>query len=191
MLINNPNMLYPDCQIETSLPRAPLPGFSYVLTQPIIVDYHEYMRMRISRNCSKEMQGHPQTRQRRLLLEIIRDTKGHIDAKELFKLAVNKDDSISPATVYRSLNLFKELGLIDEKRLGQSRCYYEVKHSPQHQHLVCSGCGKVIDFECPLSEMADKVRREQGFIVTKAEVYLEGQCSQCASDGTIKYLIRV
>jgi Fur family ferric uptake transcriptional regulator len=137
------------------------------------------MQMRLSRNNENEMQGHPQTKQRQLLLEIIREAEGHIDAKELFKLASDKDDSISHATVYRSLKLFKELGLVDEKRLGLAHCYYEVKGSSQHQHLVCHKCGKVIDFECPLSEMVDKVRREQGFAVTKAEVYLEGYCQSC------------
>jgi Fur family ferric uptake transcriptional regulator len=142
--------------------------------------YYNYMRMILNRNYSNEMQGHPQTKQRRLLLELIREANGHIDAKELFKVAVNKDSSISPATVYRSLKLFKELDIIDEKRLGQAHCYYEIKHSIQHQHLVCSGCRKVIDFDCPLSELVDKVNREHGFTVTKAEVYLEGYCSECA-----------
>jgi Fur family ferric uptake transcriptional regulator len=143
------------------------------------IDYDTYMRMRINRNNVTEMKGHPQTRQRHLILDLIRTTNGHVDAKSLFKLAVDKDSSISPATVYRSLNLFKQLGLIDEKRLGQARCYYEAKHSPQHQHLVCSECGKVIDFDCPLSEMIEKVNHEHGFIVTRAEVYLEGRCAQC------------
>ena len=136
--------------------------------------------MRSNRKYSEEMQGHPQTRQRDLLLELIREADGHIDAKELFRLAVSKNSSISPATVYRSLALFKQLGLVDEQRLGQARCYYEIKHSPQHQHLVCSGCGKVIDFECPLTDLVEKVKHEHGFTVTKAEVYLEGHCSDCA-----------
>ncbi len=144
--------------------------------------YDEYMRMRINRNSASEMQGHPQTKQRQFLLELIRETEGHVDARELFRMAAGKDSSISPATVYRSLNLFKQLGLIDEKRLGQARCYYEARHSPQHQHLVCSGCGKVIDFECPLSDMIEKVKREHGFTVTRAEVYLEGYCSQCVEE---------
>ncbi|HJX36076.1 MAG TPA: transcriptional repressor [Dehalococcoidales bacterium] len=138
------------------------------------------MRMIINRNKTIDMKGHPHTRQRQILLQIIRETDRHIDAKELFKLAVNRDNSISAATVYRSLKLFKELELIDEKRLGQSRCYYEIKRSPQHQHLVCSGCGKVVDFNCPLSEMIKKVKDEKGFVVTKAEVFLEGYCSECS-----------
>lgn len=137
------------------------------------------MRMRINRNYLSDMQGHPRTRQRHLLLELIRETNGHIDAKELFRLASNKDKSISPATVYRSLNLFKQLGLIDEQRLGQAHCYYELKHSPQHQHLICSGCGKVIDFDCPLNDLVERVTKENNFTVTKAEVYLEGYCSDC------------
>jgi Fe2+ or Zn2+ uptake regulation protein len=144
--------------------------------------YYEYMRMRINRNYTGEMQGHPHTKQRHLLLELIREYKGHLDAKDLFRLAVNKDSTISPATVYRSLNLFKQLGLIDEQRLGQARCYYEMKHSRQHKHLVCNECGKVIDFECPLSEMVERVKRENNFIVTKAEVYLEGYCAECSKE---------
>jgi Fur family transcriptional regulator, ferric uptake regulator len=140
------------------------------------------MRMIINRNYLKEMQGHPQTKQRQLLLEIIYKSQGHLDAKELYRLASTKDGSISPATVYRSLNLFKQLGIINQQRLGQVRCTYEINRSSKHQHLVCSVCGKVIDFDCPLYGILEKVKTEQGFTVTKAEVYLEGYCSQCGSD---------
>lgn len=136
--------------------------------------------MRLSRNYSNEMRGHPQTKQRQLLLELISEAGGHIDAKELFRRASEKDTSISHATVYRSLNLFKQLGIIDEKRLGHIQCYYEIKQSIQHQHLVCRLCGKVIDFDCPLSEIVERVKQDKGFTVTKAEVYLEGYCAECA-----------
>jgi Fur family transcriptional regulator, ferric uptake regulator len=144
------------------------------------------MRMRINRNFNTTLQGRPQTKQRQLLLSLIREAGGHVDAKSLIKLALEKDSSISLATVYRSLNLFKELGLIDEKRLGHAQCYYELKQSVQHQHLVCSQCGKVFDFDCPLSEMIGKVKQEYGFVVTKAEVYFEGHCQDCAEVGDKK-----
>jgi Fe2+ or Zn2+ uptake regulation protein len=107
------------------------------------------------------------------------DIKGHVSAKELYRLASAKDNTISPATVYRCLNLFKQQGLIDEKHLGHSVCVYEMKGSLQDQHLVCSHCGKVIDFECPLSEMVQKIKNEMGFVVTRAEVYFEGCCVDC------------
>jgi Fur family ferric uptake transcriptional regulator len=128
----------------------------------------------------REIQGHSMTAQRRLLLELIRAAEGHLDAKELYRRASARDESISPATVYRSLNLFKGLGLVDEVRLGKVRCYYEVKQSPGHQHLICQGCGKVIEFQNQnFQKLIEAVRREHGFHVTKAELYLEGYCPGC------------
>jgi len=136
--------------------------------------------MRINRNQENSIQGHPLTVQRRLLLELLHKADEHIDAKELYRRASVRDRSISPATVYRSLNLFKQLGLVDERRLGKVRCYYELKHSPEHQHLVCQGCGKIIEFESSLvRKLVKGVQEEQGFKVTKAELYLEGYCLEC------------
>ena len=127
-----------------------------------------------------KMQGHFLTSQRRLLLDLIRDSEGHLDAKELYQRARARDESIGPATVYRSLNLFKELGLVDERRLGKLRCYYEIKQSPEHQHLLCQGCGKVIEFQNPhFQKLIKAVQREHGFKIAKAELYLEGYCPNC------------
>lgn len=126
------------------------------------------------------IQDRPLTNQRRLLLGLLRDAEGHIDAKELFRRASAMDESISLATIYRSLNLFKELELVDEMRLGKIRCYYEIKQSPEHQHLVCHGCGKVMEFQIPhFHKLIEAVRKEHGFKVTKAELYLEGYCREC------------
>ena len=141
------------------------------------------MKKELNNNQTSQMQGHPLTTQRRLLLELIRQAEGHIDAKELYRRASSKDKSASPATVYRSLNLFKQLGLVDERWLGKVHCYYEIKQAPEHQHLVCQGCGKVIEFDSPLiRKVVDKVQREHGFKVTKAELYLEGYCEHCEQE---------
>jgi len=131
-------------------------------------------------NQALQMKGHLLTAQRRLLLELIHDCEGHVDAKELYQRARARDESIGPATVYRSLNLFKQLGLVDERRLGRMRCYYEIKQSRQHQHLLCQGCGKVIEFQNPhFQRLIKTVQREHGFKITKAELYLEGYCPNC------------
>ncbi len=136
--------------------------------------------MSLNRKQDNPIQGHPLTAQRRLLLELLRDAQGHIDAKALYRRASAKDESISPATVYRTLNLFKELGLVDEMRLGKVRCYYEIKQSQGHQHLVCQGCGKVIEFQNPhFKKLINAVQREHRFNVKKAELYLEGYCPGC------------
>jgi Fur family ferric uptake transcriptional regulator len=136
--------------------------------------------MRLNLNQNDLTKRHLFTTQRRLLLELLQEADGHIDAKELYRRASARDRSISPATIYRSLNLFKQLGLIDERRLGKVCCYYEIKHPPEHQHLVCQGCGKVIEFESPLvRKLMDIVQEKYGFKATKAELYLEGCCQEC------------
>ena len=136
--------------------------------------------MSLNRKENNPFQGRPLTAQRRLLLELLRDAKGYTDAKELYRRASARDESISPATVYRTLNLFKELGLIDEMRLGKVRCYYEIKQSQGHQHMVCQGCGKIMEFQNPyFQKLIEAVQSEHGFNVRKAELYLEGYCSGC------------
>jgi len=136
--------------------------------------------MRLIRKQNELTKGYPITNQRGLLLKLLREAEGHINAKELYLRASARDQSISPATVYRSLNLFKQLGLIDARRLGKVSCYYEIKHSSEHQHLVCQGCGKVIEFESPLvRELMNTVQEKYGFKATKAELYLEGCCQEC------------
>ncbi len=137
--------------------------------------------MRNIRNgVSGAMVGHPVTAQRRLLFDLIREAGGHMDAKEIYRRASNKDESISLATVYRNLHLFKELGLVDERRLGQVRCYYGMKRSMENQYLVCKRCGKVVEFESHLvGELVARVQRECSFKVNKAELCLEGYCQEC------------
>lgn len=138
------------------------------------------MRMRNSRKITNEIKGRPLTAQRKLLLRLINKTGGHISAKELYRRASRKNESISLATVYRTLQLFKELGLVEERRLGQVYCHYEVKGSTDHQHLVCRSCGKVIEFESPLiSKLVEELRHEHGFSLTKIELYMEGYCRRC------------
>jgi len=137
------------------------------------------MIMRINRNSNIR----PLTPQRSLLLSTIREAGTHLDAKELYRRATEKDASISLATVYRSLRLFKEQGLIEERHLGQVRCSYEMKRLGEHQHLVCRGCRRVIEFESPLiRKLVAEVQQKNDFCVTRAELYLEGYCQKCKEE---------
>ena len=136
--------------------------------------------MRNIRNYDKPIEGYSLTSQRRLLLELISNAVGHIDAKELYRRASSTDTSISLATVYRNLRLFQRLGLVDERRLGQSSHCYEIRRSSRHQHFVCRDCGRVFEFQNPLTtELVGALQEEQGFSVTKAEFYFEGYCQHC------------
>jgi Fur family ferric uptake transcriptional regulator len=134
------------------------------------------------RNIIKQdrMEGHPVTAQRQLLMKLLSEVGGHIDARELYNRAALQDSSISLATVYRNLRLFRELGMVEERRLGRMRCCYELKSSSEHQHLVCRGCGKVIEFDTPLIQgMVEEIRKKHNFRLVKAELCLEGYCADC------------
>ena len=128
----------------------------------------------------RELKGQRVTTQRRLLLDLLRQSGGHLDADELYRLAKDRESRISLSTVYRSLRLFKELGLVDERRFAEEHYHYEAKGKRQHHHLVCLGCGKVIEFEHPvLGKVKEDVGRQSGFEIVGADVHMEGYCSDC------------
>ncbi len=136
--------------------------------------------MRNIRNIKNYMEGRLVTSQRQLLLRQIQKSGGYISAKELYRRASGKNKSISLATVYRTLRLFRELGLIEESNLGKVCCYYEIKKSSEHQHLVCRNCGNVIEFDSDLvRKIIERVQRDYDFKVTKTELYIEGYCKKC------------
>lgn len=140
--------------------------------------------MRISRNQPQIPRDRPATAQRRLLLDILRDAEGHLDAKELYRQASAKNPHISLATVYRTLRLFEELGLVDERRLDKVHCYYEIKRSSEHYHMTCTACGRVMDFESRVvNKLVDEVQRNSGFDVLRVVLYLEGCCRKCKQEG--------
>jgi len=120
------------------------------------------------------------TAQRALLLELLRHSSGHVDADELYRRARKKNSRISLSTVYRNLQLFKKLELIEEHHFDEEHHHYEVKSGTEHQHLLCTSCGKVVEFACPVSR---KLRRDIGkqydFDITGVEVRMTGLCSSC------------
>ncbi len=128
----------------------------------------------------QELKGQRIPTQRRLLLDLLRHTEGHLDADELYRLAKDREPRISLSTVYRSLRLFKELGLVEERRFAEEHHHYEAKGDVEHHHLICLGCGKVIEFEHPLTaKIKDDVSSQSGFDIVGAEFYIEGYCESC------------
>ena len=120
------------------------------------------------------------TEQRQLLLEIIRQAEEHLDADEIYRQARQKSPSISLSTVYRSLQLFKESGLVEEHQFDGVRRCYEAMPRTKHHHLVCLGCGRVFEFKCSSAKrLTSRISREEGFKVTDAEVRLVGYCPDC------------
>jgi Fe2+ or Zn2+ uptake regulation protein len=131
----------------------------------------------------QELKGQRITSQRRLLLDLLRQSEGHLDADELYRRAKEQEPRLSLSTVYRSLHLFKELGLIEERHFIEEHHHYEARSETEHHHVVCRGCGKVIEFECPFaSKMKEDVSRQTGFEIFDVEVSMKGYCEHCRQE---------
>ena len=120
------------------------------------------------------------THQRALIMDIIRQGEGHLDADEIFRRAREKEPRLSLSTVYRTLQMMKELELVDELHFGESHHHYEVKPTKEHYHLVCLGCGRVIEFSYPLSRYLKKeVPELKDFDIDETEIRVAGYCNLC------------
>ena len=120
------------------------------------------------------------TSQRALILDVIRQGQGHMDADEVYRRAREKKPRLSLSTVYRTLQTLKKLGLVEELHFDEAHNHYEVKPSAEHHHLVCLDCGKVIEFSRPLSRYIRKnVPEAKDFDVVETEVRVSGYCAKC------------
>src|SRR5579872_1467309 len=123
------------------------------------------------------------THQRRVLVEIIQQADGHMDAVELWQRAKSQDPTINKVTVYRTLNMLKKFGLVDEldlMHLEGGRHYYEAKTTRDHIHLACVKCGRIQEFESSLFEkLKGQIEREQQFRITAVRLEAGGVCDRC------------
>ena len=120
------------------------------------------------------------TNQRALIMEIIRQGEGHLDADEIYRRARERVPRLSLSTVYRTLQMLKKLDLVEELHFDEEHHHYEVKPSAEHHHLICLGCGRVIEFNRPLSRYIKRnIPEAKGFDIAETEVRMSGYCSKC------------
>lgn len=122
------------------------------------------------------------TSQRALLLEIIRDSAGHLDADEIYRLARDRHPRLSLSTVYRTLGLLKEMGLVRELDFDEDHRHYELCDASEckHYHIYCLGCGTVVEFESSLvPELTKQLAQEHGFEIVDCRVLVSGYCAAC------------
>lgn len=154
---------------------------------------------------SLQKQGIRLTRQRQILLDLIDKSGQHLDAESLFQLAQEKDSKLNRVTVYRTLKLLKQEGLVDELDLmhyGGDQHYYETRMKQEHAHIICLRCGKVEEFFGePLQKLRRQIEGDFGFQILLARTEIGGYCSHCqvlrsreveqATDGAVKSKQRV
>jgi len=128
------------------------------------------------------------TRQRDIILDIFLSTRQHVSVEELYLKIKASHPGIGSATVYRTLKLFTECGLAREILLhdGQTR-YEHVMAGEHHDHLVCTGCNSIIEFE---NETIEKLQKEiaerHGFLIQTHKLEIYGLCADCRKAAAAK-----
>jgi Fur family ferric uptake transcriptional regulator len=124
--------------------------------------------------------GYRLTPQRLMIVSAIEDSDVHISAEEVYAQVVAKYPQVNISTVYRTLELLKQLGLVIETDFGEGRVRYHPAEKGHHHHLVCTECGAVIDLdESLLSSLKGMLLREYKFSADLKHLAIFGRCQKC------------
>jgi Fur family ferric uptake transcriptional regulator len=125
--------------------------------------------------------GYKLTPQRRAIIGTIAGTQEHLTPAAIYARVHRKHPSIGLVTVYRTIDILAELGLLCETHAGGScRSYLMRRPSGHHHHLICSDCGKVVDFtDCNLEELERRLAKETDFKISGHLLEFTGQCREC------------
>ena len=122
------------------------------------------------------------TPQRRLLIEVMAETDGHITAVELVERCRAADPETTPSTIYRSLDVLEDLGLIRHCHGVDGREEFHVLPQTLHGHLFCERCGGSWDIEASeAAALTRALRRERGFELDLSHLSVVGRCAECAA----------
>ena len=130
--------------------------------------------------------GLRRTKPREVIIEAAFATTEHFTAEELLDMARKIDRTVSRATVYRTLSLLVESGLLREIDLGRDQTYYDPNflEKPQHNHLICTDCDKVVEFEDDnIAVLEDCITRRLGFKPSMKSIRIEASCEELARKG--------
>ena len=129
------------------------------------------------------------TAQRQAIVETVFGTEEHFSAEQLLAWAREKDPSVSRATVYRTLPLLTESGLVREMDFGKDHKFYDPNYAehPHHSHLICGDCERIVEFESEkIQQLECEISRKLGFSVKTQRLQITGHCEQMKKLGTCK-----
>ena len=133
-------------------------------------------------SCNQALQkkGYRLTPQRIMVLDALHNVDTHISAEEIYAQVKARYSYANISTVYRTLDLLKELGLVTEIDLDDGRVRYHLSEKGHHHHLVCSNCGKIIDLpESSLLQLTETLARDYKFKADLKHLAVFGLCASC------------
>ena len=120
------------------------------------------------------------TPQRRSILEVLGETRGHVTAGELVERCRARDPDVTPSTVYRTLDTLEDLGLVIHSHGPDGREEYHVGPDAEHAHLQCDTCGRTWELDTPeVAPFFEQLRRDRGFEMALPHLTISGRCASC------------
>ena len=129
------------------------------------------------------------TAQRQAIIDTVFSTEEHFTAEQLLAWARDRDQSVSRATVYRTLPLLTESGLVREMDFGKDYKFYDPNYAdhPHHSHIICNDCEKIVEFESEkIEKIESEISQKLGFSVKAQRLQITGTCEQMKKLGTCK-----
>jgi Fur family transcriptional regulator, ferric uptake regulator len=119
------------------------------------------------------------TSQRQAIVDTVFSTEEHFTAEQLLEWSRQRDRSVSRATVYRTLPLLTESGLVREMDFGKDYKYYDPNYAehPNHNHIICQDCERIVEFESDkIARIEDEISQKLGFSVKSQRLQITGSC---------------
>ncbi len=129
------------------------------------------------------------TAPRQAIIDTVFSTREHFTADQLLEWARQRDRSVSRATVYRTLPLLTESGLVREMDFGRDQKYYDPNYAdhPHHSHLICNDCERIVEFESEkIEQIESEISQKLGFSIKSQRLQINGSCEQMRKLGSCK-----
>ncbi|MFO7819109.1 MAG: transcriptional repressor [Halanaerobacter sp.] len=123
------------------------------------------------------------TNQRKKILDVLISHERHLLAQDIYEILKEKGSKVGLATVYRTLDLLEEAGIVAKRKFNGDSAYYEInRNTKNHHHLICKSCGRVIEVNDLLQQnIEEKLCEEEDFAVEDLSVQIYGYCLECKS----------
>jgi Fur family ferric uptake transcriptional regulator len=129
------------------------------------------------------------TAQRQAIIDTAFSTQQHFTAEQLLEWSRQKDKSVSRATVYRTLPLLTESGLVREMDFGKDSKFYDPNYAehPHHNHIICQDCEKIVEFESDkIDKLESEISHRLGFAVKSHRLQITASCEELKKLGACK-----
>jgi Fur family transcriptional regulator, ferric uptake regulator len=136
-------------------------------------------------------QGLPVTQQREAVADVVFSATGHLSVEDIEAALKDHGERIGKATIYRTMEILVRSGLVEEHDFGEGFKRYEhlFGQKPVHEHLICTSCSKVIEFQsADVVRLQEETARLHGFLPTRHRLEIYGLCADCQAKGvTVQY----